>query len=197
MLYVVADQNITQSSTLEDHAHFCGGRVHAGMLADMFMSCRWVGVLTSYILRPSPASTERHAGHRRNHSWASPVVGVHIRRTDKITSGEAKLHSVTEYMSHVERYCDWKLGSNWQQHGSLRTPVKANHSAPATEAVNPDGRRCAVYLATDDPSVVQEVTVRYPHIHVITNPVALATGAEPLLYGVSGTCAAQIHLAHR
>jgi hypothetical protein len=41
--------------------------------------CRWVGVLTSYLLRPSAKSLQRHAEFR------GAVVGVHIRRTDKVT----------------------------------------------------------------------------------------------------------------
>lgn len=138
---------------------------------------RWVGVLSSYILRPSAASLERLAAYRRDHSWASPVIGVHIRRTDKVTSGEAILHSVGEYMLHVERYCDWRHGSGWQQ---AQTAASKESETGTDDAVRlrrlPDSGRCTVYLATDEPEVVQETVKDYPHIQVITNLLSLATG---------------------
>jgi hypothetical protein len=144
----------------------------------LFVPHRWVGVLSSYILRPSELSLQRHAAYRHSNSWTSPVVGVHVRRTDKITSGEAKLHSVPEYMSHVERYCDWKLGPGWQrqQQQRARQPTDAQTSAPDTALTQLHGPKCTVYLATDQPSILEEIQTHFPHIHVITNPVALATG---------------------
>jgi hypothetical protein len=137
---------------------------------------RWVGALSSYILRPAALSLQRHKEYRHNHSWVSPIVGVHIRRTDKITSGEAKLHSVPEYMSHVERYCDWKLGPGWQQRAAQ--PANSQTSAPDSAGALPQssGSKCTVYLATDEASILEEIQTHFPHIHVITNPVALATG---------------------
>lgn len=138
-------------------------------------------MLASYILRPSASSAARHAEYRTSHAWASPVVGVHIRRTDKVTSKEAKQHSVPEYMAHVERYCDWKLGPGWQEHaqhskggaGAVGTAAPGLQQQPAA-ASSP---HCSVYLATDEPAVVKEIEENFPHIQVITNPVALATGA--------------------
>ena len=124
---------------------------------------RWVGVLASYLLRPSALSLQRHAEYRSTHGWASPVVGVHIRRTDKISSGEAKLHSVPEYMSHVERYCDLVLPSGWQQRAQSAEPGNS--------------RNCTIYLATDEPAVSKEIQENFPHIQVLTDPVALETGA--------------------
>ncbi|WIA15574.1 hypothetical protein OEZ85_002201 [Tetradesmus obliquus] len=76
----------------------------------------WVGMLASYLLRPSAASLQRHAAFKAANAWAAagPVVGVHIRRTDKLAA-EAKLHRVDEYMRHVEYLCDMRLASGWQQ----------------------------------------------------------------------------------
>lgn len=34
-----------------------------------------------------------------------PIVGLHVRRTDKINT-EAAYHSLAEYMQHVEDYYD-------------------------------------------------------------------------------------------
>uniref|UniRef100_A0A383VNV2 GT23 domain-containing protein n=1 Tax=Tetradesmus obliquus TaxID=3088 RepID=A0A383VNV2_TETOB len=76
----------------------------------------WVGMLASYLLRPSAASLQRHAAFKAANVWAAagPVVGVHIRRTDKLAA-EAKLHQVDEYMQHVEYLCDMRLANGWQQ----------------------------------------------------------------------------------
>lgn len=149
--------------------------------------CRWVGLLTSYLLRPSAKSLQRHADFRSANGWQSPVVGVHIRRTDKVTSAEAKLHSIDEYMMHVERFCDWTLGAGWQQEqkaaaekAAAAPPVTAAtaSSSNATAAVVSEQThdRCTIYLATDEPAVVKEIEDNFGHIHVITNKVALDTG---------------------
>jgi glycoprotein 6-alpha-L-fucosyltransferase len=61
------------------------------------MAYRWVGVIMSYLLRPSQNSIQRLADFKQHHDWASPVVGVHIRRTDKLNA-EAFLHKVEEYL---------------------------------------------------------------------------------------------------
>lgn len=37
--------------------------------------------------------------------FQNPIVGVHIRRTDKVGT-EAALHKVEEYMRHVDEYYD-------------------------------------------------------------------------------------------
>jgi hypothetical protein len=131
--------------------------------------CRWVGVLSSYLLRPSAQSLQRHADFQREHSWASPIVGVHIRRTDKISSGEAKLHSIQEYMSHVEHYCNWRLGL-WQRHKLQGLSLSGSDIAGGMTGI------CSIYLATDEPLLAAEIRRTFKHINVITNPTALATG---------------------
>ena len=55
---------------------------------------------------------------------------IHVRRTDKV-GAEAAFHSIDEYMSHVDDYYD--------------TLEKHQHV----------GRR-RVYIATDDPSVIDD-----------------------------------------
>jgi hypothetical protein len=133
---------------------------------------------------------------------------VHIRRTDKVTSSEAKLHSIDEYMMHVERFCDWRLGAGWQQkQKAAAAQAAAATTAPmAAAAAASDGAaaaaaqtntttsvasdqtagRCTVYLATDEPAVVEEIKSRFGHIHVITNKVALDTGAVSVRDSVNG-----------
>jgi hypothetical protein len=110
---------------------------------------------------------------------------VHIRRTDKVTSAEAKLHSIDEYMMHVERFCDWRLGAGWQHKQKAPAGVAATaQGGPSGSDVHADTAvvndkapgRCMVYLATDEPAVVKEIESRFGHIHVISNKVALDTG---------------------
>ena len=60
------------------------------------------------------------------------LCSVHVRRTDKIRR-EAKFHGIEEYMLHVIQYYEY-----------LETRQTV------------DRRR--VYLATDDPSVLQQAT---------------------------------------
>jgi hypothetical protein len=68
----------------------------------------------SYLMRPSGASLQRHAEFKAANAWTGPIVGVHVRRTDKLAA-EAKLHQVDEYMRHVEYLCDQQLSSGWQE----------------------------------------------------------------------------------
>lgn len=42
--------------------------------------CRWTGVLSAYVLRPSAGSIQRQAEFKAAQSWMSPIVGVHVRR---------------------------------------------------------------------------------------------------------------------
>jgi hypothetical protein len=64
-----------------------------------------VGLLASYLLRPSAATLKTLEEHKRRHAWASPVVGVHVRRTDKVAWGEAKAQPLQNYMRQVGGTC--------------------------------------------------------------------------------------------
>ncbi|RKP17382.1 hypothetical protein ROZALSC1DRAFT_24264 [Rozella allomycis CSF55] len=103
----------------------------------------WIGHLVSYILRPTLKTLEPMEDQKRLWAWQTPVVGVHIRRTDKIGL-EAKYYSLDEYMEHVEKYFR-KLES------SQSVKVKA------------------VFLATDEPQVIQEAKSRYKEYIFYTN----------------------------
>jgi hypothetical protein len=69
-----------------------------------------------------------------------PMVGIHIRRTDKVNS-EASKHEVWEYFEHVERFF------------STRTMA----------------HRPTVFIATDEPAVVVEARELYGHKYDIVN----------------------------
>lgn len=159
--------------------------------------CRWVGVLASFLLRPVPALARAHAEYKQQWGWHSPIAGVHIRRTDKVTKKEARAFEVHQYMQQVDKWCDHHFKAGWrvqaragiaEQHASpdglgttlapkstFETKAAHLHQAqsqmPQSAAVT-----CSIYLATDEPSVVANVKAGYPHIQVIINPDGVATG---------------------
>lgn len=71
-------------------------------------------------------------------------MGVHIRRTDKVGT-EAAFHSLSEYMQSVDEY-----------YNQLEMVEKI------------EKRR--IYLASDDPKVIDEARKNYPHYEVIGDP---------------------------
>ncbi|CAG5127739.1 unnamed protein product, partial [Candidula unifasciata] len=84
----------------------------------------WVGQVASYLFQPTSL-------------LMTPIVGVHVRRTDKLLS-EASYHSLEEYMLHVKDYYD-----------------QLERSQPVAT------RR--VFLATDDPTLLPEAEEKYPN----------------------------------
>lgn len=65
----------------------------------------WVGQFHKYLLRFQPKTQEIINAGIQKLGFQKPIVGVHIRRTDKLYK-EAALHSVEEYMLHVAAYYD-------------------------------------------------------------------------------------------
>ncbi|XP_064470143.1 alpha-(1,6)-fucosyltransferase-like [Ornithodoros turicata] len=62
----------------------------------------WLGQFMAYIMRPSQSLFDNLSETKRNITFRSPIVGMHIRRTDK--GSEASYHEVEEYMEHAEEY---------------------------------------------------------------------------------------------
>eukprot|EP00775_Hariotina_reticulata_P005938 gene5938-6177_t len=166
----------------------------------------------------------RLADFRQHQDWASPIVGVHVRRTDKI-GGEAFLHNVEEYMQHVERYCDLRLESGWQLKAiqaaknaaaAAATSAAGNASGPvngssagdakaqaaagagAGAAAVPRARtsNCSVYLASDEPAVAEEIRQKYTHIHLMVNEPALKAGAVNHRYSLDGLAGVYDDIIH-
>ncbi|KAH8287618.1 hypothetical protein KR054_010905 [Drosophila jambulina] len=104
----------------------------------------WVGQFLKYLLRPQAPTRDFLIAGMRNLGWERPIVGVHVRRTDKVGT-EAACHSVEEYMTHVEDY--------------YRT-LEVN----GTSVV----RR--IFLASDDAQVIEEARRKYPQYHIIGDP---------------------------
>ncbi|XP_014253946.1 alpha-(1,6)-fucosyltransferase [Cimex lectularius] len=116
----------------------------------------WVGQFLKYLLRPQPATTDMLQKAAVNFKFQHPIVGVHIRRTDKVGT-EAAFHHVEEYMSHVEEY--FKILS-------LSQPVPIKR----------------VYLASDDVNVFAEIKKKYPDYEVIGDPKIAKTAAVSTRY---------------
>lgn len=63
----------------------------------------WVGQFFKYLLRMQPDTQSMLDEGMQKLGFQKPIVGVHVRRTDKVGT-EASLHSVDEYMRGVEDY---------------------------------------------------------------------------------------------
>lgn len=105
----------------------------------------WIGQLTKYLTRPNANMTEYFEKEQSLLRFKHPIVGVHIRRTDKIV--EASYHTVSEYMEHVEEWFNIY-----------------EKSLPLYE------RR--VYLASDDLLVIEEAKRKYRNYTFITNEMS-------------------------
>lgn len=104
----------------------------------------WLGQFASYFFRFQPETQKIIDRAIEEMNFKKPIVGIHIRRTDKITSREASFHSLEEYMQHVETYYE-----------RLEMFEKI------------DSRR--VFIASDDSTVIDEARNKYPNHEFIAN----------------------------
>ena len=67
----------------------------------------WVSQIVKYIMRPHPNQAERlkelEERYKIGPDREDPVVGVHIRRSDKVTDLEAQFYPAEEYMRYVSK----------------------------------------------------------------------------------------------
>lgn len=104
----------------------------------------WTGQLVKYVMRYRPW-VQIHLDRRMTEiGFERPIVGVHVRRTDKKEDG-VEFHEVEEYMAHVDRYFE---------------------GLQATGEYSEERR---VFLATDDPAVTSEMLAKYPHYKFVTD----------------------------
>jgi len=101
----------------------------------------WVSQFLKYMLRPQPHLQEMLDTTVSNFNIEHPIVGIHIRRTDKVGT-EAAFHPVEEYMKYVE---EW-----FRKQELTKTDIK---------------RR--VYVASDDPKVLGECRKKYPEFEFL------------------------------
>ncbi|GAB0096894.1 Alpha-(1,6)-fucosyltransferase [Sergentomyia squamirostris] len=104
----------------------------------------WVGQFLKYLLRPQSSTQKMLDAGMKNLGFKNPIVGVHIRRTDKVGT-EAAFHSLDEYMTAVAEFYDQL---------EMREVV--------------DKRR--VYIASDDYKVIEEARSKYPQYEIIGDP---------------------------
>ena len=98
----------------------------------------WISQFLKYMLRPQPHLTEMLKSTEEAQRFAHPIVGIHIRRTDKVGT-EAAYHSVEEYMKYVEEY--------YQE-------LEVRDGSPAQVK--------RVYVASDDTKVLSECKKKFP-----------------------------------
>ncbi|CAL8087927.1 unnamed protein product [Calicophoron daubneyi] len=118
----------------------------------------FLGQLAHYLMRPLPMFKSQldhlvlSSKLTKNHD--SPVVGVHVRRTDKVSYHEGEFHNLSEYMVHVDRYFDYVDEMRLLESG-----------------INGSGKsrvQRQIYLASDDLSVFNDMKAQYPH-YVVHN----------------------------
>ncbi|XP_018333907.1 alpha-(1,6)-fucosyltransferase [Agrilus planipennis] len=113
----------------------------------------WVGQFLKYLFRPQEATERLLNEAAKSMSFVKPIVGVHVRRTDKIGT-EASFHSIEEYMVSVEDYYD------------------------VLEMKEKDVIR-RVYIASDDPKVITEARKKYPNYEILGDPqVSMSAAVE-------------------
>ncbi|EDV91777.1 alpha-(1,6)-fucosyltransferase [Drosophila grimshawi] len=116
----------------------------------------WVGQFLKYLLRPQSATRDFLNSSMRKLGWERPIVGVHVRRTDKVGT-EAAFHGIEEYMTHVEDY--------------YRT-MEVNGSSVV--------RR--IFLASDDARVIEEARKSYPQYQIVGDPEVARMAAVSTRY---------------
>ncbi|XP_054159027.1 alpha-(1,6)-fucosyltransferase-like [Oppia nitens] len=93
----------------------------------------FIGQIVSFLMRPSQEMSDYIKKQKERFNFRGPIVGVHVRRTDKIGT-EAAFHPLAEYMKFVADYYD-----------RLDLFYERNQTNTKVERL--------VYLATDDSSL--------------------------------------------
>ncbi|XP_058450706.1 alpha-(1,6)-fucosyltransferase [Malaya genurostris] len=116
----------------------------------------WIGQFLKYLLKPTGETRQMLENGIEKLGFRKPIVGIHVRRTDKVGT-EAAFHGIEEYMIAVDDYYD---------------------QLEMVEAV--DKRR--VFVASDDPKVIDEAKSKYPHYEVIGDPDVAKVAAVSTRY---------------
>lgn len=116
----------------------------------------WVGQFLKYLLRSQPHTTAFLTDAMERTGFKRPIVGVHVRRTDKVGT-EASFHPVDEYMLWVDEWYD---------------------QLEMTQRV--DKRR--VFLASDDPKVIAEARAKYTNYEILGDADIARTAAVSSRY---------------
>uniref|UniRef100_H2XQC4 GT23 domain-containing protein n=1 Tax=Ciona intestinalis TaxID=7719 RepID=H2XQC4_CIOIN len=103
----------------------------------------WIGQVQSYLMRPQEWLLNDLETCKKEIGFDHPIVGVHIRRTDKIS--EAAYVDLSRYMVHAK---------NWFDRYAEKNPNKSFKKR--------------IYLATDEVNVTLEANERYPEYQFIS-----------------------------
>ncbi|CAG5125709.1 unnamed protein product, partial [Candidula unifasciata] len=142
-IYLTSDQNYSPPNPA-----FLPPAVPADLAQELSIlhgnpSVWWIGQLVRYIFRLKPNLLEEVISRGKKAGFTNTIVGIHIRRTDKLLS-EAASFPVEEYMYHVKEYYD------------------------QVEQTQPGITR-RVYIATDEPTVLSEAIKKYPNYKFIND----------------------------
>ncbi|XP_034945504.1 alpha-(1,6)-fucosyltransferase isoform X2 [Chelonus insularis] len=117
----------------------------------------WVGQVLKFLMRPQDNMNRVINYSKEKLGFEKPIVGVHVRRTDKVGT-EAAFHDIDEYMVKVNQYYD-----------QLET--------------EPPVRR--VFIASDDPKVILAARKRYSRYEIIGDPAVAETASVSKRYSDS------------
>ncbi|XP_039260479.2 alpha-(1,6)-fucosyltransferase-like [Styela clava] len=126
----------------------------------------WLGQVVSYLMRPQQWLEKSIAEFEKAIGFSHPIVGIHIRRTDKVGS-EAAFHSVAEYMTHV---VDWYEKINMKRQRQQKPPL--------------DNK--LVYVASDDTNVLEEARRLYPDFKFLGDTEISKNAGTSLRYSKTG-----------
>ena len=118
----------------------------------------WVSQFLKYLLRPQAELTKMLQDSETRIKFEHPIVGIHVRRTDKVGT-EAAFHSIDEYMKHVVEY--------YQER-----EVKQGHPDPVKR----------VFVASDDVKVLAECVKKYPDFEFLGDTSIAKSAAVPSRY---------------
>ncbi|XP_031437164.1 alpha-(1,6)-fucosyltransferase isoform X1 [Clupea harengus] len=111
----------------------------------------WVSQFVKYLVRQQAWLEKEIREASVKLGFKHPIIGIHVRRTDKVGT-EAAFHPIEEYMAQVE-----------EQFQLL------------ARRLHVDKKR--VYLATDDPTLLQEAKAKYPDYEFISdNAISWSAG---------------------
>ncbi|XP_030841910.1 alpha-(1,6)-fucosyltransferase-like [Strongylocentrotus purpuratus] len=107
----------------------------------------WIGQIMTYILRPQPQLQEFMDNETAALGFTHPIVGIQVRRTDKLRK-EAKFHAIEEYMVYAEEFY---------------VELEKRQEVPV--------RR--IFLATDEARLLEEAKKKYPgYVFVSDNNIS-------------------------
>ncbi|XP_030847029.1 alpha-(1,6)-fucosyltransferase-like [Strongylocentrotus purpuratus] len=107
----------------------------------------WIGQIMTYILRPQPQLQEFMDNETAALGFTHPIVGIQVRRTDKLI-WEAKFHGIAEYMVYAKEF---------YQELEKRQEVRVRR----------------IFLATDEASLLEEAKKKYPgYVFVSDNTIS-------------------------